>query len=111
MVRIHFACYGKVLSSLHTMAQTHLDPRTRFRAGQALRFAPLLSAFTRKAVGGRSRRSTSLRRSKGIPVSQGVRLTTIPNSVDVHVRTCQSAGVSVHRIVRTCPTVRRVTGS
>ena len=75
--------------------------------GQALRFAPLLSACTRKALGGPIQTiAPAFDGLKVFPSLAGLSIARFGRSL---VQACQPAGASAHRVVRTFLTVRRVT--
>jgi hypothetical protein len=77
--------------------------------GQASRFAPLLSACTRKARGGPIQ--TIAPAFDGLKVFPSLAGLSIARFGLSSFQVCQPAGVSAHRLVRTFLTVRRVTGS
>jgi hypothetical protein len=77
--------------------------------GQALRFAPLLSACMRKALGGPIQ--TILPAFDGLKVFPSLAGLSIARFDFSLFQACQPAGVPAHRVVRTFLTVRRVTGS
>jgi hypothetical protein len=99
------------MSELAHMARIHLDQK--IHRGERDRHCGLphcsLLVCARLAVDDPDD-LTSLRRFKGIPVSCGVSFNDhSPLRSKLVVQTCQPAGVSAHRVVRTCLTVRRVT--
>lgn len=94
------------------MARTHLDQK--IHRGERGRRCGLPLALCLYAQGSRWTIQTISPAFDGLkvfPSLAGFHLTTIPCFGRRSVRTCQPAGVSAHRVVRTCPTVRRVTGS
>ena len=101
-VRTHFACHGQSVSELaYNGSDTSGLENPRGWMGQASRFAPLLSACTRKALGGPIQTiPPAFDGLKVFPSLAGLSIARFGRSL---VQACQPASVSAHRVSALAP--------